>query len=232
MHFRILSILFFLVSATVFAQNDSIPDPNWDNQIYIGNKVSFGKGKWNFSGEWQVRLENNMQQLDNWFIEGVASYLVWKNMEIVPDFRFTVKTDRLEYRPGFGVLYKATKKDKFQWVNQVKWQLDIDTRGRFRNGVRGAMFFNYVFSEMVMGLAAAGAFYRWQSDFNGFQFVRVGPGVALIFDKRHALNLYYFISMENMRNYWSVAGIPMVQLVINLTKLKKYTYTPAFYFDF
>jgi len=92
---------------------------NWDNQIYIGNKIAGGKGAWRYSGELQVRLEDNMQSLDNWYVEGVASYLYSEKIEIVPDFRYSIKPNEHEYRPGLGILYKLLVQ-KFQFVNQLK----------------------------------------------------------------------------------------------------------------
>jgi len=115
---------------------------NWDNQLYLGNKVAGGKNDWKFSGELQTRLENNFQELDNWYFEFVANYLANKNIELVPDFRFTIKPDRLEYRPGFGFLYKHLG-ENIQFVNQIKWQIDIDNHGKIGNAGREVVFLNY-----------------------------------------------------------------------------------------
>ena len=76
-----------LLIPSVYA--DAQDGRNWDNQIYLGNKVAFGKDKWKFSGELQMRLENNFQNLDNWYFEFVSNYLISEHFEIVPDFRFT-----------------------------------------------------------------------------------------------------------------------------------------------
>ena len=119
--FRLLFLIFLLIS---FVQAVSQEAPTWDNQLYLGNKVAFGKNKWKYSGELQIRLENNFQSLDNWYLEFVSNYLISESFEIVPDFRFTVKPDKLEVRPGLGVLYKRIT-DNIQFVNQVKWQIDI-----------------------------------------------------------------------------------------------------------
>ena len=44
----------------------------WDNQLYVGNKIAAGKNNWRYSGELQLRLKDNTQSLDNYFLEGVA----------------------------------------------------------------------------------------------------------------------------------------------------------------
>jgi len=205
------------------------PHPNWDNQIYMGNKVAGGTGSWRYSGEWQVRLEDNMQQLDNWFVEGAVNYLYSKKLEIVPDFRFSIKPTEVEFRPGFGILFKHIFR-RTQLVHQVKWQVDADNSGNWDNGLRYAVFVNHKIATSAMITFAAGAFYRWQKNFNGFQYIRFGPGVSYIVDFRHTLNFNYLISATNKGNYWAWAGIPVVQLVINIGR--RYRYVPAKYYNF
>jgi len=202
---------------------------SWDNQAYLGNKIAFGQNRWKFSGEFQIRLENDFQQLDNWYFEFVANFLASKNFELVPDFRFTVKPDKVEFRPGLGFLYKVTT-SQIQFVNQVKWQIDIDNHGKIGNALREVVFLNHKFNEHVVSTLVAGFIYRWWSDWNGFQYIRVGPGLSYVFDKKHILNFSYFVGVENNTKDWMWAGIPMFQLVINISKA--YRYTPAYYFDF
>ena len=223
---RFLSLILFAFFYTTVAAQEA---PAWDNQAYFGNKVAFGRGKYKFSGELQTRLENNFQSLDNWFLEFVSSYLLSEKIEIVPDFRFTVKPDRVEYRPALGVLYKSTT-EKLQFVNQVKWQSDIDNLGEIGHAVREVVFLNYISSPKMIVTLVSGFIYRWRPQWNGFQYIRVGPGFSYVFDKVHVLNFSYFVGVENNTREWMWAGIPMIQLVINITK--KYTYVPAYYFSF
>ncbi len=149
----------------------------------------------------------------------------------MPDFRFTIKPDRIEYRPGFGILYKK-KKDELQFINQVKWQIDIDNRGKIGNALREVVFLNYKYHNDIIFTTVAGFIYRWWPEWNGFQYIRVGPGVSYVFDNQHILNFNYFVGVENNTKQWLWAGIPVVQLLINISKKEKYKYTPAYYFDF
>ena len=224
----LLIALLLLFSGLLPAQEEST---NWDNQMYLGNKVAFGKDKWKFSGELQVRLENNFQSLDNWYLEFVSNYLISKRFEIVPDFRFTVKPDKIEYRPGLGVLYKITTK-KIQFINQVKWQIDIGNHGKTGNALREVVFLNRRVNDHFITTLVAGFIYRWWPEWNGFQYIRVGPGLSYVFDKKHILNFSYFVGVENNTKDWLWAGIPMIQLLINISGEKEYKYTPAYYFDF
>jgi hypothetical protein len=66
----------------------------------MGNKIAGGIQDWRFSGELQVGLKDNTQSLDNYFLEGVATYLISENWEIAPDMRMNIKQDEFEYRPG------------------------------------------------------------------------------------------------------------------------------------
>jgi hypothetical protein len=216
-----------LTTAGLQAQDDS--GRNWDNQIYLGNKVAFGKNKWKFSGELQTRLRNNMQTLDNWYLEGVSNYLATEWLEVVPDFRFTIKPDKLEWRPGFGLLYKNLK-HRLQFINQVKWQLDINNHGATDPAFREVVFLNYKLNDKVILSSIAGFIYRWRSNWHGFQYIRVGPGISYIFDEKHILNFSYFTGVENVEGNWHWAGIPSIQLLINVSM--KYRYKPAYYIEF
>lgn len=225
-YFFLLVILF--LSTNAFAQsNDSIT--NWDNQMYLGNKVSIASGNWRYTGEAQVRLKDNIKSLDNWYIEGVASYLMSEHFELVPDLRVTVKPHRTEYRPGFGIFYKFNAK-KFQFVNQLKWQLDFGSDGTIENGLRYAIFTNRKLNDKLLSSFAGGIFYRWKEGFNGIQFIRFGPGLGFIIDDKHIFNFSYLLSMKNNGQSWEWAGIPVIQLSININK--DYKYIPAKYISF
>ena len=219
----VLALLF--IGIQVFSQTEK-PVPNWDNQMYIGNKVATAFGDWRFSGELQVRLKDDMQSLDNWFMEGVATYLLSEKIEITPDFRISIKPDEVEYRPGLGVVYKITT-NNFQFVNQLKWQLDIDTKDNVDNGFRYAIFMNRKLTDKLLSNFALGVFYRWREGFNGFEFVRFGPGLGYIINAQHTINFNYLLSAKHFPDYWGWAGIPVIQLVININK--DYKYVPAKY---
>lgn len=225
--FKLIIFLLTIIPTLVNAQDDT----NWDNQIYMGNKIAGGKNDWRFSGELQTRLENNFQSLDNWYLEFVANYLATENIELVPDFRFTIKPDRIEYRPGLGFLYKHFG-ETVQFVNQIKWQLDLDNHGKIGNAGREVVFLNYKSSDKLIYTMVAGFIYRWWPEWNGFQYVRVGPGISYIFDSQHILNFSYYVGAENNTKDILWAGIPVIQLVINISHMDNYKYVPAYYFDF
>ena len=202
---------------------------SWDNQIYLGNKIVFGRNKWNFSGEIQTRMRNNLQSLDNWYLEFVATYMAGKHLEIVPDLRYSIKPTKLELRPGIGVLYKLNIR-QIQIVNQVKYQFDIPTSGPSGHALREVVFLNHRFNDRLIGTMVGGFIYRWWPHWNGFQYIRVGPGLTYVFDRKHSLHFSYFVGVENNTESWLWAGIPVIQLSINISQ--PYEYTPAYYFNF
>ncbi len=219
------------------ARSQDAEKPGWDNQIYFSNKIAGGKNRIRYSGELQVRLRDNFQSLDNWYLEGVFTYLANEWLELVPDFRITVKPTRMEFRPGFGILVKKFV-NNWQFINQVKWQTDFEAPGDVKHAFREVVFVNYKHrNEKFVSTLVTGFIYRWTPDRNFMQYIRVGPGLSYIFDKKHILNFSYFVGVENRllnegdaKGTWLWAGIPLIQLVINITK--KYKYQPAYYFDF
>ncbi len=159
-------------------------------------------------------------------MEGLATYMLSEKWEIVPDFRMSIKPEEAEYIPRLGVIYKLTKSN-FQFVNQVKWQLDMDNLGNVDHGVRYPVFTNRKLTDKLISNFAFEAFYLFSDGFNGFEFVRFGPGIAYIINAQHTVNFNYLLSAKNNRQYWEWAGIPVVQLIININK--GYKYLPAKY---
>lgn len=218
--------LFF--SEKLYAQTDAVP--KWDNQLFLGNKVAWGKYNWTYSGELQVRLKDNAQALDRWFLEAVVSYLPSKRWELVPDYRMSVKPEEVEHRPGMGVLYKKLY-ERSQLVHQFKWQADIVHNEEVEHGLRYILFYNYKFSDNFLGLLAGGGFYRWSEDFSGIQFFRAGTGVSWVMDVKHTINLNYFFGAQNFGdNEWAFQGQVFIQLVMRINK--DYKYFPARYLNF
>ena len=215
----------------LFSQGES--SDRWDNQLFLGNKVATAAGNWKFSGELQVRLKDDFQALDRWFLEGVATYFLSEHWEIVPDYRFSIKPDEVEHRPGFGILRKDLlgKEDdlKHQLVHQLKWQVDINSDA-FDNGLRYVFFYNYLLNDRLIPNAAAGAFYRWSENFTGMQFYRVGAGLSYILDVKHSLNFYYFVGFTNTGTEWTLQVIPLIQLIINLNN--NFRYVPSKFINF
>lgn len=226
-------ILLFLLSygVSVLAQRpDTIPA--WDNQMFISNKLAWSKKNWRYTGEFQVRLDEDIRHLQAYLLEGVATYMPNAHWEIVPDFRFTVYPERVEVRPGLGAIYKQywTKKNKNQLAHQMKYQVDFESTGIVKHGFRYIIFHNMAFNEKLALTSAFGGFYRWSNSFTGIQFARAMTGLAYSFDKQHIISLSYFAGMENYGDFQTYIGGPLIQLVIRFDD--DYKYLPAKYISF
>lgn len=224
-NFYLAIIVILLRTTPALAQETD----TWDNQLFVGNKVVYGRNKWNYSGELQFRLKDNLQALDNWFLEGVATYLASKYWEIVPDYRFSVKPTSTEYRPGLGVLFKLLS-PKWQFVNQVKYQADMSSKGTVGHGLRHVVFLNRILTEKLVPTLAAGYFYRWKENFSDLEFIRFGAGINILFDPVHTLTISYFVGVANTGKRWNWSGIPLLQLTIRIRK--DWIYVPAKYINF
>ncbi len=228
----LIVVSLLLIVSSGFAQvSDSTK--NWDNQLYLGNRYVWSGDDWRYYAEFQVRLENDIGSLQQYFFEGAASYMPNKHWEIVPDFRYTFYSDRNEFRPGLGVIYKVlwTKKRTNQLAHQLKWQADIENSGVFKHGARYILFYNRSIIEKKLGLTSGGGlFYRWSESFNGVQFARAYLGLAYQFNDVHTLSFNYFVGAENRATHWEYIGGPFVTFVINLDNDSKYV--PAKYISF
>ncbi|MGL1885411.1 MAG: DUF2490 domain-containing protein [Reichenbachiella sp.] len=224
--------LFLATSLSSYAQVEEEPD-NWDNIVYLTNKVSWGAEKWRQSLLYQSRYNQNFVNLEQWFFEYTATYLLSEHFELVPDFRYTRKPDRREIRPGLGIIYKNLFK-KAQLVHQLKWQYDFKGNNAVdSHAMRYAIFYNYAFSEKFIGSLLAGGIYEWGEEFKGIWGVRVGPSLSYIISKQHLLNVGYLYGLVNTKEVptrWTNAGILTVSLNINIRK--DFTYLPAKYINF
>lgn len=227
-----LAVLIFSGGTTAYTQSDSDPQA-WDQLFFFGNKVSWGQEKWKYSGELQIRLDDFGRSLDNWYLEGVASYMPTKHWEIVPDFRISVHPEGVEYRPGFGGLrkdlFRSENGKAHQIVNQLKYQVDFQPEN-INSGLRYVLFYNYVASEKLILSGMGGVFYSWKDHFTGIEYIRGGAGAAYVFNMQHAFNLIYFVGAANVGNSWAYQGNLLLQLVININK--DYKYVPAKYISF
>jgi hypothetical protein len=212
----------------MFAQD---PGNKWDNLLYLGNKVTWGGNKWMNSGELQVRLQDNYQQLLQWQLEYVGSYLATKHLEIAPDFRYSVKPEQIEYRPGLGVIFKHNV-SKGQFAHQLKGQIDFRSIGQTSQTVRYFPSYNHLVSDNWVGSVFLGLYYKFTEQRNDVELLMGGVNVAYIVNKQHTLNLTYLVGSQQQfdtseqKNF----GILMARLIININK--DYAYQPAKYINF
>jgi hypothetical protein len=115
-------------------------------------------------------------------------------------------------------------------VHNVKWQWDKESTGYGSHGLRYALFYNYVFTEHIIGTAAAGFLFEIGEKFTDFSGLRSGLAMAYVFDKKHSINGGYFYGAINNGTSYANVGIVSLQLIINIRK--DYKYVPAKYMTF
>ena len=213
-----------ILSSLIFAGS-------WDNELYIGNKINGIVKDWRFSGDIQIRLKDDYQALNYLYVETAATWMFDKHWELSPDFRFTLKPTRREYRPGLGIIRKDLFNENgniiaHQIVNQIKYQADF-YKDNVSSAVRYAIFYNMAINKKVIPNVGVGVLYRWADHYSGPEFVRGGGGVAIVFDQIHTMNFSYFLSATHDEPKWTYSGIFMLQLIFNINR--NYKYIPAKY---
>ena len=233
----ILLILLLAFSCFSYAQDDQIVAEeftDFDYWLIMGNKVVFGgQNRWKHSHEIQWRASDNVRALNTIFYEAVVTYSPNEQIEFVPDFRYSRRPLGREFRPGMGIVFKKTWKErKLQFVQQVKWQADIRDYASNSQAMRYVPTVNKVINDKyVVGLIAA-VLYQWGSDFDDrFNFVRYGPSVGIVFDQVHTLNFTPAFGAENLGDgLWRHSFTPIFQLILRVNK--EYKYVPARYINF
>ncbi|OIQ39139.1 MAG: hypothetical protein BM563_04830 [Bacteroidetes bacterium MedPE-SWsnd-G1] len=231
---KFLLPILILISLASLAQTTPVEEDtqNWDNIMYAGNRFTYGSSdKLRHSAEFQTRYKDNLSALEQWHIEYAATYLYKENWEIVPDFRFTRKPTRYEYRPGIGVIYKDVNEEKqTQLVHQFKYQYDFKGGIPNTHGIRYALFYNKVINDELVITALAGGLFEFGDDFNGFLGMRTGISAAYVINKAHSVNVGYFYGLINEKtNDFTNVGVFSLQLIINISR--DYKYLPAKYFS-
>ena len=74
---------------------------------FAGSRMGYAAGSMRYTGELQFRLKDDFQALNNWFIEGVATWLINDHWELVPDLRLSIYPGRVELRPGIGAIRRS-----------------------------------------------------------------------------------------------------------------------------
>jgi len=223
----------FLVLCALSSMSQSLFSAEIEGQVFSGAKISKSFHNWRFSGEYQIRLNDNLRALDNHLIEITAPYMPVQNWEIVPDFRMTMYADRFEFRPGIGILYKASWGKKIfvkQFINQVKWQTDFESNGAVKHGLRYALFYNQVLGKKLLFSSGIGILYRWSDNYNGVQFIRMIAGLVYVFDSTHSLTMTPYLGLEDP--FGRITYTPGFILVANFSLKGDSKYLPARFVTF
>ena len=222
-------LTFAILLIQIFTYSQESTTDNWDNESWTGIRFAWGENKLKYSGEYQTRFNNNYKQLDRWYVEGAVHYFALPHVEIIPDFRYSVRTNNNEYRVGFGIIYKNTFR-KFMFVNQVKGQMDKASQTKETWALREVVYLNYLLSEKWIPYIGGGVFLRHSDSFSGLQVIRAGAGVYYNFNPLHALSVNYFVGKRDLGDRIAFSGILLIQLTLKFND--EYIYMPAKYINF
>jgi hypothetical protein len=217
-------VLLLLCALTGGLEAQAAPDAESQQWLLASTKVSYAVGEWRLYGDAQFRLDGNWRELNQYLAEAATIYSPSKNWELQGDFRVTVRPERLEYRPGAGVTFKALV-SSWQFAVQHKYQLDLLSTGAANHGLRQIFFVNKRVGDRFLLSGIGGWFYRWREGFNDIEFVRLGGGVTYLFDALHGLNVSYFVGRQNLGDQWVTDGFTFVGLSLNVRA--DWTYVPA-----
>ncbi len=226
--YKILFFILLLLIIKIQVQAQENTD-KWDNELWTGARLAWGESKWIYSVEYQPRFNQNIRQLDRWFLEGSLRYLAGKHFELIPDYRFSVRTSVNEHRLGAGMIYKTMFK-KIRFINQFKVQLDKPVSKAPSWAIRNIVFFNYLLNEKWTPYVGAGPLYRLRHDFNGFEIIRVGAGFHYKIDPKHLISFNYYLGSRDTGQEVVWNGVVFVQITFTLDK--DFKYVPANFVGF
>lgn len=228
---RVTCIIIFFLDFHIAVAQDMNTDINFDQMLYFGNKVTWGKDRWKNSAEFQVRFQDNYRELQRWFLEYVGTFLISKKFELAPDFRYTVVPEGREYRPGLSLIYKSLFAHS-QVVHQFKYQYDISQTSDNSQTIRYAPSYNYLLSEHFMGFLSGAVYYKFSKPYTGLDVLLGGVGAAFIVNDQHTINLSYMVGAQKdiENDSFITGGILMFRVIINIRP--DYVYVPAKYVNF
>jgi len=147
--------------------------------------------RFDYSGEYQVRLTEDLRELKSHFFEFAGYYKANPRLESNFGYRFTIRPERNESRLFAGLFYRTTlvypnpdlKKWGLRLTQQLMYQRDFNASFNDvlldSNTVRYALYLTKPFTPTWHGLAIGGAMYTWNAQYSGVEKLRAAIGVRL-----------------------------------------------------
>lgn len=147
--------------------------------------------RFDFSGEYQVRLKEDFRELKSHFFEFTGYYRATPRLQSNFGYRFTIRPDRNESRLFAGLFYRTTlvkpnpalNRLGLRLTHQVMYQRDFnaDFNDVLLNSstVRYALYLTKPFTPVWHGLVIAGGMYTWNAEYTGLEKLRAAIGVRI-----------------------------------------------------
>jgi hypothetical protein len=147
--------------------------------------------RFDYSGEYQVRLTDDLHELKSHFFEVSGFYKANPKLQSNFGYRFTIRPDRNESRLFAGLFYRTTLVRPNPALNQLGLRLtqqlmyQRDFNAEFNDvlldssTVRYALYLTKPFTPVWHGLVIAGAMYTWNAEYSGLEKLRAAIGVRI-----------------------------------------------------
>lgn len=157
--------------------------------------------RFDYSGEYQVRLKEDFQELKNHFFEFAGYYRATTRLQSNFGYRFTIRPDRNESRLFAGLFYRTTlvkpnpalNKLGLRLTHQLMYQRDFNAEFNDvlldSSTVRYAFYLTKPFSSVWHGLVIAGGMYTWNAEYTGLEKLRAAVGVRILRKNNDGISL-------------------------------------------
>jgi hypothetical protein len=147
--------------------------------------------RFDYSGEYQVRLTDDLHELKSHFFEVSGFYKANSKLQSNFGYRFTIRPDRNESRLFAGLFYRTTlvkpnpasNKRGLRLTQQLMYQRDLSASFNDvlldSNTVRYALYLTKPFTPTWHGLVIGGAMYTWNAEYTGLEKLRAAIGVRI-----------------------------------------------------
>jgi hypothetical protein len=175
--------------------------------------------RFDYSGEYQVRLTDDLHELKSHFFEVSGFYKANPKLQSNFGYRFTIRPDRNESRLFAGLFYRTTlvkpnpQSGKFglRLTHQLMYQRDFNAEFNDvlldSSTVRYALYLTKPWTPVWHGLVIAGAMYTWNAEYTGLEKVRVAIGVRIRRKNNDGISLLLMRERRNQPERTTTATI-------------------------
>jgi hypothetical protein len=166
--------------------------------------------RFEYSGEYQVRLTEDLQELKSHFFEFAGYYKATPRLQSNFGYRFTIRPDRNENRLFAGLFYRTTlvkpDPEMGKWglrlTHQLMYQRDFSAEFNDvllnSSTVRYAFYLTKPFTPVWHGLVIAGGMYTWNAEYTGFEKLRAAIGVRIQRKNNDGISLLLMRERRNL----------------------------------
>jgi len=194
-----------------------------DSALWTGGLLLWeNDNSFNFSAEYQVRLDENMSTLQSHFLEFMTYKKANESLLLNAGYRFTRRPDHDENRLYIGGYWDMTRQaqgskydsDRLRIVLQVGYQHDfktvIEDRQMGSNSIRWILIASRQETEKIRPFVTFGVLTTWNDAYSfGADKIRLGGGLAVAMTNRSRLRAQYIFEraffkspQENTNIFW------------------------------